>query len=147
DPTIAAIACALQQPDVQLEDIVVITIGTGYMESWIASDSHNWGANQWTAGDDNPFTATPAFFINLNGQTPALDLTLNGTSTNLTPELVRLMLGDDRYVNINPQLPCFIPENSTSPQDLALLEKAGEEADLLHSDVLLAQYWRTGAAA
>ena len=45
DPTLAAIAAAVQS-GVALESISAITIGTGYMPNWIASDTKTWGAQQ-----------------------------------------------------------------------------------------------------
>lgn len=142
DPTIPAIALAIAS-GVELEDIVAITIGTGLMDAWIASDSHLWGADEWMNGDDNPFSNTVPFFINLDGPTPALDMTLNGTSTNLMPDLASMLLGD-RYANINPKLPCFIPENSTSAQDLGLLEACGVAADTSAAQSLISTYWTVG---
>jgi patatin-like phospholipase/acyl hydrolase len=139
DPTLPAIALAVSLGH-KLEDIVVICIGTGLMYDWIASDTHDWGADQWMKGDGNPFNNTPPFLINQAGPSPVLDLCLSGTSAQLMPLLAGLMLGD-RYVNLNPVLPCFIPENSTSPQDLDLLQAKGAAVDIGQARTLLDNYW------
>lgn len=144
DPTLAAIALAVNH-GIKLENIVAITIGTGLMQSWIASSTHDWGADQWMNGDVNPFNNTPPFLMNQSTPSPVLDLCLNGTSTELTPMLTQMLLTSERYANINPTLPCFIPENSTSPEAIALLERKGDTADLEHARELLRTYWR-GAA-
>ncbi len=145
DPTLAVIAVAMHN-DVAIEDIVVINIGTGFMESWIAADAHDWGAQQWLDGNDNPFTSAPPFYINLDGPTPSLDMALSGTSTEAYPLIAQMMLGA-RYTNLNPKLPCFIPENSTSEQDLALLQDRGEEIDISAAIQLLDDYWPVDTVA
>jgi patatin-like phospholipase/acyl hydrolase len=139
DPTLPAIALAVSLGH-RLEDIVVICIGTGLMYDWIASDTHAWGADQWIKGDGNPFNNTPPFLINSASPSPVLDLCLSGTSAELMPLLAGMLLGE-RYVNLNPVLPCFIPENSTSPQDLGLLQDKGATADIERAKALLDDYW------
>jgi patatin-like phospholipase/acyl hydrolase len=139
DPTLPAIALAVSLGH-KLEEIVVICIGTGLMYDWIASDTHDWGADQWMKGDGNPFNNTPPFLINQTSPSPVLDLCLSGTSAELMPLLAGLMLGD-RYVNLNPVLPCFIPENSTSPQDLDLLQAKGAAVDIERAKSLLDAHW------
>jgi hypothetical protein len=146
DPTIPAIALAVSQ-GVRLEDIVVICIGTGMMYDWIASDTREWGADQWMKGDGNPFNVTPAFLINQTAPSPVLDMCLSGTSANLMPMLAGMLLGPDRYVNLNPVLPCFIPENSTSPQDLRLLEDTGDAVDIEKAKLILDAHWPSTLAA
>lgn len=139
DPTVAAIALAVSNGH-KLEDIVAITIGTGLMYDWVASDTHRWGAGQWMNGVPNPFDNTPPFLMNQSTSSPMLDMCLNGTSTDLMPKMASMLLGD-RYANINPHLPCFIPENSTSPQAIALLQRHGNTADLTQAKRLLDDYW------
>jgi patatin-like phospholipase/acyl hydrolase len=147
DPTIAAIALAVKNGH-KLENIVAITIGTGLMFDWIATDTHDWGAQQWMDGVANPFDNTPPFLMNQATPSPMLDMCLNGTSTDLMPQLASMLLGE-RYVNINPHLPCFIPENSTSPQAIELLRRHGATADIAQAKRLLDDYWigLPGAAA
>jgi uncharacterized protein len=139
DPTVAAIALAVRAGH-KLEDITAITIGTGMMHDWIASDTAQWGANQWMNGDANPFNSTPPFLMNQSKPGPILDMCLNGTSTELMPTLAGFLLGD-RYVNINPRLPFFIPENTTYPQAIQLLQDKGERADTAHAEALIDAYW------
>ena len=142
DPTLAAICLAVHN-GVPLEKIVAITIGTGLMPDWLASDTTNWGAKQWMNGDANPFDNTPPFLMNQTQPSPILDMCLSGTSANMMPRLCKMLLGD-RYVNINPRLPCFIPENSTSPQAINLLQRHGESGDpenFEKAQALLRDYW------
>ncbi|MDH6167671.1 patatin-like phospholipase/acyl hydrolase [Variovorax boronicumulans] len=139
DPTVAAIALAVQAGH-KLEDITAITIGTGLMYDWIASDTHKWGANQWMAGDGNPFNNTPPFLMNQSTPGPILDMCLNGTSCNLMPTLAGFLLGD-RYVNLNPTLPFFIPENTTYPEAIQLLQDKGRAADTSKAEALIEAYW------
>lgn len=141
DPTVAAIALAVQAGH-KLEDITAITIGTGLMYDWIASDTHKWGASQWMSSDGNPFNNTPPFLMNQFTPGPVLDMCLNGTSCNLMPTLASFLLGD-RYVNLNPSLPFFIPENTTYPEAIQLLHDKGLAADTSKAEALIKAYWRT----
>lgn len=139
DPTVAAIALAVRS-GVALENIVAITIGTGLMPDWIATDTHDWGAEQWMKGAGNPFDNTPPFLMNQSRPSPVLDMCLSGTSAETMPRLARMLLGD-RYVNINPTLPCFIPENSTNAQAIDLLERHGKTVNIDEATALITKYW------
>ena len=139
DPTVAAICLAVRN-GVPLEKIVAITIGTGLMPDWIASDTAEWGAKQWMDGDGNPFDNTPPFLMNQARSSPVLDMCLSGTSAETMPRLAKMLLGD-RYVNINPRLPCFIPENSTNAQAIELLQRHGNEVNIDEAVALIGKYW------
>lgn len=139
DPTVAAIALAVKAGH-KLEDITAITIGTGLMYDWIATKTHKWGAKQWMSGDANPFNSTPPFLMNQSTPGPILDMCLNGTSTELMPTMASFLLGD-RYVNINPKLPFFIPENTTYPEAIQLLQDKGLTADTSKAEALIEAYW------
>jgi len=137
DPTLAAIAAAVQS-GVPLESISAITIGTGYMSNWIASDTTTWGAQQWQNGDGNANNNTPALLIN-GTISPVLNASLNGTSTGLVPQLAGMLLGD-RYANINPPIP-FIAENDVSQSALTDLVNAANGASLSAAQTILTNYW------
>lgn len=141
DPTLAAIAAAVEN-GAALEDIAVINLGTGLMPDWITDDTSQWGAAQWMGGGaaGNAGNNTPPFFLNWPAATPALDMALNGTSANLTPMLAEKLLGRERYVNLNPQLDWYIPEDSTSDKDMAELEGKAMACDLSQATVVL-QNW------
>jgi patatin-like phospholipase/acyl hydrolase len=139
DPTVAAIALALRN-GWELHQIAAITIGTGYMPYWLQSDTHDWGAEQWMNGEGNPFDNITPFLMNQKGSSPVLDMSLNGTSTELMPQIAKMLLGD-RYVNLNPTLPCFIPENSTNPQALALLQDSANSFDISKALDLIKRCW------
>jgi patatin-like phospholipase/acyl hydrolase len=140
DPTIAAIALALSN-GARFDDLAVINIGTGLMPDYIASDTGAWGAEQWQNGGPhhNRGNVTPPFLIN-GTVSPILDMALCGTSANLTPMLAGMMLGK-RYVNINPTLDWYIPENATSDRDLDELQRKAATADLHHAKALLEAHW------
>lgn len=141
DPTLAAIALAIEN-SAALENIAVINIGTGLMPNWISSDTGTWGAAQWMTGgpNNNAGNHTPPFLLNLTQPTPILDMALNGTSANLTPMLASMMLGN-RYVNINPLLDWYIPEDSTSDKDIAELEGKAATVDLTAAKAVLEGHW------
>lgn len=140
DPTLPAIALAMNE-GVPIEEIVVLCIGTGFMPTYLTSDTSSWGAEQWQNGvPGNPDHITPL----LVGGTvsPILSLALNGTSSSLMPTLAGMML-PGRYVNINPVLPTFISETDTSPEALATLTSLGQ-ADSPQIELakrLLQTYW------
>ena len=138
DPTLAAVALALSA-GVALEDIYVIDFGTGFMANWVASDTATWGAHQWQNGDGNPNSQTPALLIN-GTVSPVLNATLNGTSTSLTPELAKLILGD-RYVYLNPILERYIPENDVDPADLQYLQEQAGRVDISAARRLIEDHW------
>lgn len=145
DPTVAAIALAVRN-GYTLDQIAAITIGTGYMPYWLQSDTHDWGASQWMNGDGNPFDNITPFLMNQKGASPVLDMSLNGTSTELMPNIAKMLLGD-RYVNLNPRLPCFIPENSTNDQALSLLQRHGNSVDITGALALIDAYWKRDVVA
>ncbi|HEY4239674.1 MAG TPA: patatin-like phospholipase family protein [Kofleriaceae bacterium] len=137
DPTLPAV-CAAVASGIALEDIYAITIGTGLMSDWIASDTKTWGAKQWQDGDLNPFNKTPALYI--NGKVSPIDnASLNGMTTNTTPMLVKMLLGH-RYTNINPAIP-FIAENDVSQPALNTLVSAGNNAAIADAEALLELAW------
>ncbi len=118
DPTLAAIALAINS-GIDPTDIVVICFGTGFMANHLGSATNNWGAQQWQTGDpDNPYNV-PHLLIN-GTPSPILNISLNGTSTNLIPTLAGMML-PGRYAYLNPILPHYIPENETNLDVLELL--------------------------
>lgn len=128
DPTLAAIALAVSS-GVDLREIVVICLGTGFMENWIGSDTTQWGVEQWLQGDGTDRHRLPPLLTNQaltpeNAVCPILNLCLNGTSTRLIPWLSQMLL-PGRYVNLNPILREYIPEIASEPAQLnTLLESA-----------------------
>jgi len=142
DPTLAAIAAAINYEHVSLSDIAVICIGTGLMPNWIASDTKLWGAQQWQSGDGNPLNNTPPLL--LNGTTsPVLNAMLNGTSVSLVPELAGMML-QGNYAYLNPTLDRYIPENDVDAADLAYLQAQATNCDprqMTNALNLLKTYW------
>jgi patatin-like phospholipase/acyl hydrolase len=141
DPSIAAIALAIEN-GATLDDIALINIGTGLMPNWVTDDATKWGAAQWLNGgpDHNLGNHTPPFFLNWSSPTPALDMALSGPSANLTPLLAHKLLGKERYVELNPLLDWYIPEDSTSKKDLDELQAKARLCDLEHAESVM-RYW------
>lgn len=142
DPTLAAIAMAINYEKVSLSDIAVICIGTGLMQQWIASDTHEWGAHQWQNGDGNPLNNTPRLLVN-GTIAPILNATLNGTSVSLIPELAGMML-QKNYAYLNPTLAYYIPEDDVKPADLEYLQEQANHCDpqqMANALNLLETYW------
>jgi patatin-like phospholipase/acyl hydrolase len=142
DPTLVAIALAVNS-GIALADISAICIGTGFMENWIGSDTSTWGAQQWLNGDGTGNYHVPPLLINENTPCPILNICLNGTSTEQTPMLCNMLL-QGRYVNLNPVLDKYIPENAHTKEQIEyLVSRAHTISPILlekaHS--LLDNYW------
>jgi uncharacterized protein len=109
------------------------------MSNWISSGTSTWGAVQWQHGDGSPKDHTPAVLIN-GTDDPVLNATLNGTSTNLVPDMAKMML-DGRYAYLNPALDRFIPEDDTNPADLGYLKSQAARVDLSQACQVAKRYW------
>jgi hypothetical protein len=142
DPTLAAIALAIHS-GVNPSDIVAICFGTGLMANNLGSATQTWGVHQWQKGDhDNPYNVPPLL---INGTpSPALNISLTGTSTSLTPLLAGMML-PGRYAYLNPTLPLYIPENETNMAVLDLLQAEAEAVTntpaFATAEALVNKYW------
>jgi len=139
DPTLSAIAVAVKA-GYQLQNISAICFGTGLMPNYIASDTSNWGAQQWMNGDGNPANRLPSLLIN-GSQSPILNMCMDGTSTSLTQQLCGMMLGD-RFAYVNAPLRQIIAENDNSCEALDALKLAAYEADLCQAEAVLSNYWK-----
>jgi hypothetical protein len=111
----------------------------GLQWSDAGSDGLLWGAQQWQNGDGNPKDHTPSVLIN-GTDAPVLNATLNGTSTNLVPDMAEMMLGG-RYAYLNPTLDRFIPEDDTNPADLGYLKSEAAKVDLSEASQVATRYW------
>jgi uncharacterized protein len=138
DPTLAAIALAVNA-GVGLNNIVVICFGTGFMENYLGTATGHWGAHQWQHGDLDLRYKVPPLLIN-GTPCPILNISLNGTSTNLIPELAAMLL-PERYAYLNPILDQYIPENESNGAKLLYLQNAAANVDLSAAEALLANYW------
>lgn len=138
DPTLIAIAYAMST-GVPAEDIVVIDIGTGYMPQSLGSnDVAAWGCQQWVQAPNGDQNLVPDLLANQPFSVPVLDLTLNGTNSTLLELQAKLMLGKDRYANINPRI-----KDISETDNLAIpyLIEHGMLADLSHAKKLIDLYW------
>lgn len=145
DPTLAAIALAVNS-GIALEEISVICFGTGFMANWIGSDTSLWGAHQWLKGDGSKDNRLPDLLINETGACPILNISLNGTSTNLIPMLSSMLL-PGRYVYLNPVLDRLVPENAHSQDELDYLISSADSFPADNPEAwqkaksLLSTYW------
>jgi len=93
NPSTAAIAVALRHnTDVKIEDIRVLSIGTGYNPTLIKSGTNNWGVLQWIL---NPFQQP---------KEPLLSILFDGV-VEADNYMSREILGDDCYCRLNLMLP------------------------------------------
>jgi predicted acylesterase/phospholipase RssA len=142
DPTVPAIALAAAAGNA-VSDISAIDIGTGFMRNFITADTSGWGSNQWIAAPGTSNGKLPGLLLNTppTPQMPFLNLCLNGTSTNLMPDLAGMLLGD-RFAYLNPDFGAiYIPENVTSDEGLAFLTLMAETCDLEPALEVLDRYW------
>jgi patatin-like phospholipase/acyl hydrolase len=134
DPTLAAISLAVAN-GVSLSDIRVICFGTGLMSNWIASDTANWGAQQWQQGDGNPKNRVPKLLIN-GTVSPILNMTMDGTSTSLTQDMSAMLLGSN-YAYVNSKLEVDIAENDINPEALKYMELCVDGADMSQAEAVV----------
>jgi patatin-like phospholipase/acyl hydrolase len=141
DPTLSAIALALNA-GINLSDIAVICFGTGFMPNYIGVDTTTWGSSVWTGLEPLPAGnyALPPLLVDLNTVMPILNVSLNGTSSNLMQLLGTMMLGN-RYVSLNPLLTQYVPENASSDADLDALIQAAMTCDLSAAQKLVEEFW------
>jgi len=140
DPTLAAIAFAIQD-GAALEDIALLDVGTGFMAQSIPADQDTaqWGTDQWqTFGREYPERLPPLL---INGTpSPILNVSLSGTSTNTIAIIAEMMLGKDRFVNVNPTLDTYVSE--TDVAKIPYLMKVAEDTDLSAAEALIKNYWQ-----
>lgn len=143
DPTVPAIALAAAS-GVAVSDISAIDIGTGFMQNSVTADAEGWGANQWINGTGGSDGTLPPLLLNMPAtpkQMPILNLCLNGTSTNLMPDLAGMLL-PGRFAYLNPDFgPTYIPEDVTSDAGLEYLEAMADLCDLEPAMEILDKYW------
>jgi uncharacterized protein len=138
EPSLAAVALAVNS-GVDPNDIVVINFGTGFMGNSLGQVTHTWGAKQWQTVNKNESSNVYPLLIN-GTPSPILNISLNGTSANVTPMIANWLL-PGRYANLNPVLDFFIPENDTDPADLQYLQDKSLEVDFTPAEKLLKTYW------
>jgi len=143
DPTVPAIALAAANGN-SVSDISAIDFGTGFMRNFITADVEGWGANQWVNGTGGSDGTLPQLLVNMPAtpaQMPILNLCLNGTSTNLMPDLAGMLL-DDRFAYLNPDFGAvYIPEDAVSDEQLAFLKLMADTCDLEPAMAVLGQCW------
>ena len=99
---------------------------------------------QWGNGTGGSDGTLPPLLVNMPAtpaQMPILNLCLNGTSTNLMPDLAGMLL-DDRFAYLNPDFGAvYIPEDAVSDEQLAFLKLMADTCDLEPAMAVLGQCW------
>lgn len=135
DPSIAAIA-SLVSVGARLEDMVLIDIGTGFMQNWIEADASDWGAEQWQT---DKLQNTPALLLD-GTRAPILNASLNGTSTTTTADLAKRLL-PGRCLSINPPID-FVPEDDVDK--IGYLQDVAANCDLSEAFDFVEYVWYSG---
>lgn len=144
DPTIPAIALATSA-GFPVHTISAIDIGTGFMHNSVTANASGWGSTQWTHGSGAKDGQLPPLLANTAdipaNEMPILNLSLNGTSTNLMPDLAGLLLGD-RFAYLNPDFGnTVIGELQADRASLEFLREKAMGCDLGPALAVLDQYW------
>lgn len=141
DPTLAAVAAAVNSGAAVFEDIYVICIGTGLMLNWIASDTAKWGAYQWFNGDGNPNSHTPVTLLN-GTVCPIANLCFNGTNTTQWQDIAAMMM-PGRFVYLDAAFDRVIDENDVDPSDLDYMVEVANEVDISAASQMIRAQWGT----
>lgn len=113
DPSLATIVYALDQHlGKDLNNIRLLSIGTGYLYNSIKQDTTSWGAIDWIISKE------PSF--------PIISVTLEGNSQ--TSQLFSKMLLDDNYNRLNPRMNRDIGMDDIS--SLEYLKNLGEDYNI-----------------
>ena len=124
--------------------ISAIDIGTGFMQNLVTANASGWGANQWLNGTGASDGTLPSLLVNTptaQAQMPILNLCLNGTSSNLMPDLADMLL-PGRFAYLNPNFgTTYIAEDATDDASIAFLQQAAADCDLTAALAVLSAYW------
>jgi len=112
NPSTAAIAIALRHnPGLHIEDIRLLSFGTGFSPTLIKAKTHNWGVLQWLL---NPFSEP---------KEPLLSILFDGV-VEADHFMSREILGEENYLRLNLKLP-----NQTACDDWRQVPNMVELAD------------------
>jgi hypothetical protein len=142
DPTIPAIALAAQAGH-PVNTISAIDIGTGFMANSINVSAASWGSEQWLNGSGVEDGRLPRLLANMpvTSETPMLNLTLSGTSTNTMPDLAGMLLGE-RFAYLNPDFgDTVIGELQADQASMDFLYEMAMGCDIGPAMTVLAKYW------
>lgn len=144
DPTIPAVALAAGS-GIPVGRMSALDIGTGFMRNFLTADASGWGSQQWLHGSGGKDGQLPPLLVNTPddpaNEMPILNLTLNGTSTSLMPDLAKMLLGD-RFAYLNPDFGArVVGELSGDPHDLDFLEEKAASCDLEPALGVLERHW------
>lgn len=126
NPALCALAQSQDRRSVsdppRLQEVSLLSIGTGTVPRNIAGERHDWGVVQWAR--------------------PLVDLLAAG-DTGVVDYQCRAFLGD-RYLRLNPLLPAGqrLPLDATHPRQLEWMESIAAGADITGAVAWLERYWR-----
>jgi patatin-like phospholipase/acyl hydrolase len=125
DPSLACIVYALDScMEVRLDDIRLLSIGTGFEHNSISDDTTTWGAIDW--------------MVNKDPSLPILSITLEGNS--LVSQYFSQKLLKDNYYRIDPKLGKNIPMDDCA--SLPYLNSLGENYNIEHVLSWLGMKWQ-----
>ncbi|GAA0235572.1 patatin-like phospholipase family protein [Metaclostridioides mangenotii] len=125
DPSLACIVYALDScMEVRLDDIRLLSIGTGFEHNSISDDTTTWGAIDW--------------MVNKDPSLPILSITLAGNS--LVSQYFSQKLLKDNYYRLDPKLGKNIPMDDCA--SLPYLNSLGENYNIEHVLSWLGMKWQ-----
>ena len=124
DPSLSTIIYSLDQKlGKNLEDIRLLSIGTGYMYNSIKHDTTSWGAIDWV--------------ISKEPNLPIISVTLEGNSQ--TSQLFSKMLLDENYHRLNPRMNKDVGMDDLDSLDY--LKKLGEDYNIEETIKWISTTW------
>lgn len=123
NPSMVALAQALvaNAPGRGLNDITLLSIGTGVRESKVSGADHNWGGADWLAAG-------------------VIDVFMDG-AMDLTRYQCTQLLGQ-RFLRVSPYLAANLPLDDASPEGLKHLEDIANGMDLTSVTKWIQDNWK-----
>lgn len=124
DPSLACLIHAIDDGLAKkIENIKMISIGTGHSYNRVLVDEDNWGAMDWIINKEPPY--------------PIVSIALEGNSQ--FSQVCTLKLLDENYVRIDPYIDSNIGLDDY--KSISKLINIGEECDIRHVLKWIAQKW------
>lgn len=124
NPSMVAIAQALvasaDHPERSLNNIVLLSLGTGFRESMVKGDDHNWGGAEWLSAG-------------------IIDLLLDGSMDIARYECEQLL--GKKFCRLSPLLDGHMPLDDVTPEILDELVNIADALDLAKVIAWIREYW------
>lgn len=124
NPSMVAIAQAISEDNVateraKLDDIVLLSVGTGYTPTYIKGQRLDWGLGQWAK--------------------PLVDVLMDGVS-GIADYQSRQLLGD-RYLRVQPELPDKPAIKLDSVKQIPLMDQLASDYSISKTSAWIKQNW------